>query len=347
MENLDFLKGKTILVSGATGMIGSQIIKRVLESNDKIFLNTKIIALYRNEKKKEQTFVSELKRTDIYWYRCDICEPITLTEPIDFIIHTAGVTGGSEQHIDFPIRTITTAINGTVNMLNLGKTKGLEGFIYLSSLEIYGKTDFSKPTIKEIDGGYIDSMGIRSSYSESKRMCETICAAYAKQYGVPAKVVRLTATYGAGASYEDKRVLCEFSRCIIKKKDIVLRSQGDTVRNYCDVSDAVSAILCVLEKGGVGKAYNIANMDTEISIKDLAKRFVKLYPYAGIKVRFDLPEDISVLGYNQTVKIRLDSKKLGKLGWKPVVGIDQMIKNLVDAMIISKTQREEMGYDKI
>lgn len=326
--SLQNLNNKTVLVSGATGMIGSQLIRRLLETD-----GVKVVGLFRNEAKRDFLFPGNNPR--LSWVQCDVDKKVSIPGETDYIVHTAGVTGGSKKHVDYPMTTINTALNGTINMLELAKEKKAQGFVFLSSLEIYGKTDFDS-FIKETDGGYIDITSVRSSYSESKRMCETICASYCKQFGVPAKIVRLAPAYGKGASYSDNRVLCEFARCVIEKKDIVLKSSGETVRNYCDVDDVAEAILLVLTEGTNGEAYNVANMDIEVSIKQLAERVIALYPESGIHLRFDLAEDITKLGYNQTIKIRLDSSKLMQLGWIPHNGLDQMIKNVVDAMTNAK-----------
>ncbi len=340
---MKFLENKSILITGATGMVGSTLVRKILEANDRENLNASVVAVYRNEEKKNSVFSDSLSRKDIIWLKADVTKPIEFDGEVDYIVHTAAVTGGSKQHVDFPMRTISVAIDSIINLLELAKEKNSLGFVFTSSLEVYGKTDYSMPSIKETDGGYIDTMAVRSSYSESKRMCENICAAYAKQFGVPARVVRLTASYGDGAFYGDKRVLCEFARCVIEKKDIVLKSKGDTVRNYCDTLDVADAILTVLEKGENGEAYNVANMDTALSIKELAERFISLYPEAGIKLKFDISEDITKLGYNQTVKIRLDSNKLCSLDWQPKFGADDMIKHLVNVMRESLERSEKQN----
>jgi len=327
--SLQTLKNKTVLVSGATGMIGSQLTRKLLETD-----GVRVIGLFRNEAKRDSLFPGN--NPNLSWIKCDINRRLSIPDEIDYIVHTAGVTGGSRQHVDAPMTTIHTALNGTVNMLELAKEKKVRGFVYLSSLEIYGKTAPGDSFIKETDGGYIDTTSVRSSYPESKRMCETICAAYCKQFDVPAKIVRLAPTYGRGASYSDNRVLCEFARCVIEKKNIILKSTGETVRNYCDADDAADAILTVLTDGVSGEAYNIANMDIEVSIKELAERVISLYPEAGVHLIFDIAEDITKLGYNQTIKIRLDSSKLMQLGWTPRNGLDQMIRNVVDALSKAK-----------
>lgn len=339
--SLQMLCHKTVLVSGATGMIGSQLVRRLLDTD-----GVKVIGLFRNEEKRDFLFPGN--HPNLSWVKCDISEALSIPGKIDYMVHTAGVTGGSKQHVDYPMTTINTALNGTMNMLELAKEKNVRGFVFLSSLEIYGKTASGDSRIKETDGGYIDPTSVRSSYSESKRMCETICASYAKQYSVPAKIVRLAPTYGKGASYSDNRVLCEFAKCVIEKKDIVLRATGETLRNYCDSDDAAEAILTVLTDGAQGEAYNIANMDIELSIKELAERVIRLYPESGIRLRFDLAEDVTKLGYNRTVKNRLDSSKLMQLGWTPHTGLDQMIGNVVDALIRAKAfAGKETVYESV
>ena len=145
-------------------------------------------------------------------------------------------------------------------------------------------------------------------------------------------IARLTATFGEGVAYQDGRVFAQFARSVIEGKDIVLKSTGETVRNYCDVEDCADALLLLLTKGESGQAYNIANQQTQISIKDLAEKFIALYPQAGINLRFDLQDDISKLGYIQKIHSCLNSEKMMQLGWKPKFDLDEMIVHLVDSM---------------
>lgn len=339
MDVFPELHHSTVLVTGATGMIGSRTVRRLLDENRKADAGIAVVAHFRDAAKRDRVFADVLDDPAIRWLQADICRPLECPVPVHYVVHGAGVTGGSRKHVDFPVRTIQTALQGTTNLLELAREHAVRGFVYLSSLEVYGKTDFSLPAIRETDGGYIDPTAVRSSYSESKRMCETLCAGYAKQYGVPAKIVRLAPTYGLGADYGDNRVLCEFARCILEKRDIVLRSTGETVRNYCDVDDAAEAILLVLERGAVGEAYNIANPATAISVRDLAERFIALHPGSGAALKFDLSEDAAKLGYNKTIQIRLDSQKLEALGWAPRYGIDDLIGHLMDAMAASAAAR--------
>lgn len=207
----------TILITGATGMMGQNMVAVLVAMNDIFHTNIKIIVHARNNQKYNQVFRKIKDRKDIVKIISDITQ-LDIDEDIDYIIHTAGVTGGSKQHIDMPMRTISIALEGTKNVLDIALRKKSKGVVYLSSLEIYGNNGLQSKDVYETDGGYIDSTNVRSSYSESKRMCECMCASYTKQYGVPTYIARLTATFGYGVAYADNRVFAQFARSVIEKK---------------------------------------------------------------------------------------------------------------------------------
>ena len=171
----------------------------------------------------------------------------------------------SKAFVQKPVETIETTIWGTNNLLKFAQETGIKGMVYLSSLEVYGTTDFNLPEISEESYGYIEPLDPRSSYSEGKRMAECLCSAYFHEYGLPVKIVRLTQTFGPGVDYNDNRVFAQFARSIIEKRDIILHTKGETVRDYCYSRDAIAAIFTVLIKGEEGEAYNVANEETTIS----------------------------------------------------------------------------------
>jgi dTDP-glucose 4,6-dehydratase len=321
----------TILITGATGMIGQNIVRLITQENDSDNTNIKIIAHGRSKEKFCKVFKDYLSRDDFESLICDI-KDIQYSNDVDFIIHTAGVTGGSKQHLDFPMTTIATALEGTKKVLDLALDKKCKGLVYLSTLEIYGSSGFSNENKVEDEGYFIDTTNPRSSYPESKRMCECMCASYTKQYGLPTYIARLTATFGYGVAYNDNRVFAQFARSIIEKEDIVLKSTGETVRNYCDAEDASMAFLYLLAFGEPGQAYNVANMDTEISIKDLALKFIESFSDCKTKLVFDISDDATKLGYNQIQRNVLDSSKLMLTGWNPKYSLDDTIIKLVDYM---------------
>lgn len=327
--------GSTVLVTGASGLIGSQIVKSIVLHNIINNKNIKIIALARNKKKAEDMFKGLLEEGKVELHICDINEKIKISGQIDYIIHGASATS-SKYFVSNPVETIITALRGTKNILEMAKEKSIKKMVYLSSLEVYGTPDEKIDYITEQDYGYLDPMQVRSSYSEGKRMAECLCVAYAKEYNIPVLVARLSQTFGAGVSYDDSRVFAEFARCLIEKRDIVLHTAGRTVRSYCYTKDAITAIVCLLTRGKIGEAYNITNMNTAVSIKEMAQLVSRLSLDHTVEVVYDLPENVADLGYNPEMIIRLDNKKLKSLGWMPTVNLEEMYIRLVKSMNFDK-----------
>ena len=304
---------KTILVTGATGLIGKLCVKSLLNSG----YNTQVIALVRDEEKAKNIF-GESKR--LTYLVQDINQRINTTRRVDYIIHAASTTS-SKDFVEKPVVTIYTAINGSRNILEFAKNKRLEGMVYLSSLEIYGVNE--KENIKERDYGYIDILNPRSSYSESKKMVETMCISYGTEYGVPVKIARLAQTFGAGVSISDNRVFAQFAKAIINKENIILHTKGETKRNYCYTTDTVRGIFTILTKGENNNAYNVANENSYCSISEMAHLLENEYTKVEYKI------DEVNRGYNPTVKIALNTKKLNALGWEAKVNLKEMFDRLI------------------
>ncbi|MDD5952288.1 MAG: NAD-dependent epimerase/dehydratase family protein [Oscillospiraceae bacterium] len=334
---LNLLKQKTIFVTGATGLIGSQVVKALCIMNRLHQAGIKVIALCRSEEKARSVFGPLLEWGDLSLCLGDVSQPIQVNANIDYILHGASPTS-SKFFVTHPVETIRTAIDGTANVLELARAKQVQGFLYLSSLEVYGTVEPDAGFISEDHYGYLDPLSVRSSYSEGKRMVECLCVSYGQQYGVPVKIARLSQTFGAGVDYHDGRVFAEFARCAMEGKDIVLHTKGRTVRTYCYTKDAVSALLYLLTKGETGNAYNVTNMDTAISIWEMAELVRDTFPEANIQVTCDMPEDISAFGYNPEMIIKLSSEKLQSLGWKATVGLEEMYRRMIRSMAQSQTK---------
>lgn len=311
--DMSVFDGKTILVTGATGLIGKLCVKSLLNSG----YNTQVIALVRDEE-KAKNILGESKR--LTYLVQDINQRINTTRRVDYIIHAASTTS-SKDFVEKPVETIYTAINGSRNVLEFAKNKRLEGMVYLSSLEIYGVNE--KENIKERDYGYIDILNPRSSYSESKKMVETMCISYGTEYGVPVKIARLAQTFGAGVSISDNRVFAQFAKAIINKENIVLHTKGETKRNYCYTTDAVRGIFTILTKGENNNAYNVANGNSYYSISEMAHLLENEYTKVEYKI------DEVNRGYNPTVKIALNTEKLNALGWEAKVNLKEMFDRLI------------------
>lgn len=329
------LHGKTVLITGATGLIGSFAAKALACANRKLESGIQVYALVRSIKKAEKVFGNLCNRNGFHLLVGDVGDAETFQKiecKADYIIHGASPTS-SKYFVSNPVETIHTAVQGTVNVLEFAKKIQAKGVLYLSSLEVYGTPSKDAGLIRESYSGYIDPLQVRSSYSEGKRISECICASYASEYQVPVKIARLSQTFGAGVTYDDGRVFAEFARCALEKKDIVLHTAGKTVRSYCYIKDAAAALFLILLKGKSGGAYNVTNMDTQISIADMAQLVCDTFPEAGIQVVFDQPKDVSAFGYNPEMVITMDSGKLMELGWKPTVNLPEMFTRMAKSMV--------------
>lgn len=329
--SIEMLAGSRVFITGATGLIGSQMVKFLLCCNRLRGTDIQVIANVRSEEKARRILGHLLENNNLSLWIGDINIPISYAGKVDYVVHGASATS-SRFFVEHPVETIMTAIVGTNNVLSFAKEKSVSGMVYLSSLEVYGTLDKQDGFISEDAYGYIEPLNVRSSYSEGKRMVECLCASYAKQYDVPIKIARLSQTFGAGVAYDDGRVFAEFARCVIEKKDIVLNTAGRTVRSYCYTKDAITALLTVLIKGSAGEAYNVTNMNTAISIYDMAQLVCDVFPDAKISVRREIPDDATSFGYNPEMIIKLDSNKLENLGWKPTVDLKEMFERMIKSI---------------
>nr|WP_294693526.1 NAD(P)-dependent oxidoreductase [uncultured Blautia sp.] len=315
MKKEEFIN-KKIYITGATGLIGSNLVNELLKVN-----GIDIILQVRNEEKAKKLFGKRVK-----YEVCDLLDTPKYEGDVDYIVHCANPTS-SQFFVNNPVETINLAVNGTIRILEFAKKKKVDGFVFLSTMEVYGYPERGHK-VKENEGGSFDSSVVRNCYPLSKQTCESLCAAYASEYGVPTRVLRLTQTFGPGVDYNDGRVFAEFARCAIEKKDIILMTKGETEREYLYTLDAVSAILTVLLNGKDGEVYTAANEDTFCSIYEMAKMVADM---SGINVIIK-EQNIEKLGYANTLHMDLDTSKLKALGWKPDFGLKEMYINLLESL---------------
>lgn len=327
----EFFKNSSVLITGATGLIGSLLVKSLAFINRRYSLNMQIIPFVRNERKTKEVFGSLLDREDITLCIGDITDKIKIDKKVDYIFHTASVTT-SKTFVEKPVDTINVAIDGTRNLFEFAREVSAKSVVYVSSMEAFGITDPKKEKIREEDLGYIDILSVRSSYSEGKRICETISAAYASQYGLPVKIARLAQTFGAGVSTEDNRAYASFTRSALKGEDIVLHTTGESVGNYCYTSDAITALIKILCHGKTGEAYTVVNEQTSMKIKDVATLVSKTVSDGKSKVVFDIPKSALTYGFAPDVTMKLSSEKLRTLGWEPKVDLTEMFKRLAKSI---------------
>lgn len=306
------LEDITILVTGATGYLGSLCIK-AFEKNGK----SKVIGLARSHEKTNKMFPNS-KASFIYQ---DITEPLPKELECDYIIHTANSTN-SQYLISNPVEVIESIYRGTKNVLDYGREHKVKGIVYLSSMEVFGQVENTN-RITESQLGYLDIQNVRNCYSEGKRLAELLCKSYAKEYGVHVSIARLAQTFGPGVQKSENRVFAQFARSALIGEDIVLHTRGQSMGNYCYSADVISAILLLLKSGEMGEAYTIVNEETTRTIAEMAELVAAEFSDGKSKVVFDIPEG-NQYGYAPETKMRLSSQKMKGLGWNATVDLRNM-----------------------
>lgn len=324
----DKLYNKTILITGGTGLIGSNLTNAFLYLNRQKKLNLKIILLVRNPKAAQEMFQDFDDCLHIVKYK--LGEKVTVKDHVSYIVHGASPTN-SKFFTEKPADTIVTNVDGVKAILEFAKLQSLDKLVYLSTMEVYGYPQKGhKVTEHELAG--FDPVIARNSYPIAKIACEALCNSFFYQYGTPSINLRLTQTFGPGVKSDDGRVFAQFMRSVIEKKDIVLKSQGLTERSYLYTADAVSAIIIALTKGIEGATYTVANPDTYCSIRDMANLVANEIAEKPLTVIYDVVEDITKLGYAETLYMDLDVTKLQQLGWKPSTGLKEMFHRMLEGM---------------
>lgn len=318
------LYNKVFFVTGATGLVGSVLVKAILFGNQRYNLNNRVIAFVRNKEKAEHIFGGY---DGLEFCIGDILEPIAYDGQIDFIIHSACETK-SVRMVNSPVETLWTSLNGSKNVLDFAVTKKIEKLVYLSSMEAFGNLGNMKERVSENQLGYIDIQSVRSCYPESKRMVENMCVCYASEYNVPVVVARLAQTFGAGVSIEENRVFAQFARNALNGKDIVLHTTGESYGNYVYTADAISAIFILLKKGTVSEVYTVANEKSNMRIIDMAKMVAEKISGGNISVVIDM-SNASSYGYAPNVILKLDASKICKLGWTPKIDLEESYRRLM------------------
>ena len=312
------LRGKTILITGGTGLIGSFLIDVLAAAK----LDCKVLLFGRSESKARQRFAEYWDEGWLGFVKWDAIDTRSLMVngmEIDYVVHLASNTHPVAYATD-PIGTITTNVIALNNLLALASEKRVTRFLFASSNEIYGENRGDVELFDEKYCGYIDCNTLRAGYPESKRCGEALCQAYVRQRGLDCVIARLTRTYGPTALPTDTKAISQFFSNALKEEDIVLKSDGKQYYSYQYVADSVSGLMTILLEGEAGAAYNIADESGDITLRDLAALIAK---QAGRKVVFDIPNGVESAGFSRATKARLDGRKLRALGWTPYYDIDQ------------------------
>lgn len=318
---------KTILITGANGFLPAYMVETLIALNENILIDSccKVIALVRNKLHAEKRFAKYLENDQFNIIVQDVSDEIMIGEKIDFIIHAASPASPKYYNID-PVGVILPNILGTKNTLELALKNNVEGYLYFSSGEVYGELTDGE-IIDENKYGYLDPTSVRTCYAESKRMGENLCVSYGHQHNIPVKIVRPFHTYGPGMKLDDGRVFADFVKNIVNNENIELNSDGSAVRSFCYLADATIGFFKVLLEGVNNNAYNVANPNQSITIKDLATILVNLFPEKNLKATF-VEQDENYL--QSPIKGHIaDISKLKYLNWEPKTTIEDGFKKTI------------------
>lgn len=301
------LSNSNILITGATGLIGSCLVEVLMSRPNKDY---HVYASGRNEERAKARFADFADDPAFHFFKYDVVKPLEGNIHFDYIIHAAS-NASPNFFATKPVEVIKSNIDGVSNLMDYGMEHGLKRLLFVSSGEVYGEGDGRVFT--EDYSGYVNPTSPRSCYPSSKRAAETLCVSYGAEYGIETVIARPSHTYGPNFTESDNRVYAQFIRNVLKGEDIVMKSTGAQFRSWCYVVDCASALLYILLKGENGQAYNIADASSNIGIKELAEMIAGI---GGKKVVIDLPSDAEKAGFNVVTKSIFSTEKLEALGWK-------------------------------
>ena len=332
------LSGKTVMISGATGMIGKCIIDLLMLRNrqtecenpckENIEAPVTVVALSRNEKRAQERFGEYWNMDTFRYISCDVNEVIPECGKVDYIIHAASNTHPLQYSQD-SIGTITANIIGTKNLLDYAVAHQTERFCFVSSVEIYGENRGDVERFGEEYLGYINCNTLRAGYPESKRLGETLCNAYFQTYQLDFVIPRLSRVYGPTMLDSDSKAVAQFIKKAATGEDIVLKSAGTQLYSYTYAPDAAMGVLTVLLKGEQGEAYNISDIDSEVTLRQITEWLAE---DNGMEVVFEIPDASEQRGYSTATKALLDTEKITALGWMPQTHMREGLRKTVYAL---------------
>lgn len=295
--DLRFLENKKVLITGATGLLGGALLRKLQGA-------CQVVAVGRKAR----------SGNGFQYIQQDVTEPLqNFPEHIDYIIHAAS-NSDPANIAKYPVETLMTNVLGTKNLLDYGRSHGMERFLFVSSGEIYGQPDGNMSDFTEDYCGPLELSNPRSCYPEGKRAAEVLCQSYIQEYGVDAVIVRPCHLFGPAMREGDSHAAAQFLRQAARGEEVVLKSAGLLERSHCYTADAADAILLILRDGVSGEAYNVADRRQQMTVRAFAEQAAKA---GGVCVVYEKPTGAEMSGYSPSRRMVLDTEKLERLGWKP------------------------------
>lgn len=301
-----------ILVTGGAGFVGSHLSRRLLTEGHEV------LAVDNFYTGSRANVADLLSNPSFELVRHDITQPYYAE--VDAIMNLA-CPASPVHYQKHPVQTTKTSVIGATNMLGLAKRLNIP-MLQASTSEVYGDPNVT-PQNEEY-WGHVNPIGIRACYDEGKRVAETLCFDYNRQYGVKTKVVRIFNTYGPNMQFDDGRVVSNFILQALTNSEITIYGDGLQTRSFCYVSDLVDGLIKMINSdASITGPINLGN-PTEMSILDLATRIIKETNSKSVIKREPLPSD-------DPKQRKPDIERAKKLlGWQPTVDLDEGLKKTIE-----------------
>lgn len=327
LPELKSLSGKSVLITGAGGLICSSAADVLLRYNETHNGKIHVIAAGRSREKIRKRFGKFFESEFFTFSEYDASHYDPVRIQADYIIHGAG-NAYPASFMSEPVETMMSNITGLKLLLDCAREYNTKRVLYISSCEIYGQrfSDSINP-FTEDEYGYIDILSMRNCYSVSKRAAETLCAGYMKEHGTESIIIRPGHIYGPTASENDNRVASAFAYLAAKGENIIMKSEGSQLRSWCYCPDCASAILTAMLRGESVNAYNIPG--DILSIREMSEMLAK---FGGVELIREGASDDERRTFNPMNNSSIDGSKLESLGWKNIFDARTGFKHTVEIL---------------
>ena len=318
IPEIEKLKGKSFLITGATGLIGVCMIDALMKYNCQ-GAAIQIYAVGRSWEKAKSRLGEYEHNGHFHFIEQDVRQPLPENVHADVIIPLASNTHPL-AYSQYPIETIEINVKGAEHALKKALACGAT-VLYPSSVEVYGNAR-DEDVFTEDYTGKLNLENSRACYPESKRLSEALCQSYMVERGVDVKIARLSRVFGPTMLMSDTKASSQFILKALAGEDIILKSKGEQFFSYTYVADVVRSMLYILLHGESGKPYNVSNKECDVKLKDFAGACAR---WAGKDVVFDLPSEVEQKGYSVAMHAILDNTRLMSIGFPPLYSFNSAV----------------------
>ncbi len=304
---------KTVLLTGCSGFIGSNLTDFLLKKGYRVIGVDNLCS-------GRQKNIEHLKSNPNFLFiNADITKKIGVDEKLDFILHFAS-RASPPDYQEFPIETLMANSFGTLNLLELAKKNGAV-LVFASTSETYG--DAKVLPTPETYWGFVNPLGPRSCYDESKRFGEALCMAYRRQHKVEVRIIRIFNTYGPRMKPGDGRVVTNFITQALNNQPLTIFGDGEQTRSFCYVNDLIEGVHKVMNTPNIsGEVFNLGN-PAEKTMKELAEKIQELVGKTGMVYK-ELPID------DPQRRLPDINKAKSVLGWEPKTSLDEGLQKTIE-----------------